>query len=158
MGAAGTRQSILIARAGGTTESTWRRTPRARRSPGSIQSLGDFQHGWPEFLPDGRRFLFVNRSSRTERTGIYVASIDGDAPRLVMPAFSRVKYVDGHCVFVRQGMLMAQRFNRPTASLEGEPVTLANRIRYHPPASGVRFVRHWRAHLQPESSASPRPG
>ena len=27
------------------------------------QAAGDFQHAWPRFLPDGRRFLFVIRSS-----------------------------------------------------------------------------------------------
>lgn len=131
-------QSILIARAGGIYRIDLEKNAEVSQVTRIDQSLGDFQHGWPEFLPDGRRFLFVNRSSRTERTGIYVASIDGDAPRLVMPAFSRVKYVDGHLVFVRQGMLMAQRFNRSTASLEGEPATLANRIRYHP-ASDAAF-------------------
>ncbi len=91
----------------------------------------EFQHAWPTFLPDGRRFLFVIRSKNPERNGIYLGSIDGDAPRLVMPAFSRVKYTAGHLLFVRQGILLAQRFNPNAATLEGEPVTLADRLKFH---------------------------
>ena len=32
------------------------------------ESAGDFQHAWPRFLLDGRRFLYIIRSSRAERT------------------------------------------------------------------------------------------
>ncbi len=35
------------------------------------ESAGEFQHAWPRFLPDGRRFLYIVRSSRPERTGLY---------------------------------------------------------------------------------------
>jgi len=96
------------------------------------RSVGDYQHSWPEFLPDGRRFLFIIRSTRPERTGTYLGSIDGDAPRLVMPAFSRVAFAGGHLLFVRQGSLVAQRFDAGTAKLDGQPVVLAERLKYHP--------------------------
>jgi eukaryotic-like serine/threonine-protein kinase len=69
-------------------------------------SLSEFQHAWPAFLPDGRRFLFVIRSKNAERNGIYLGSIDGGTPRFLMPALSRVKYIDGHLLFVRQGILV----------------------------------------------------
>ena len=130
-GGAWNGQSILISRAGGIYRIALDKNAAASQITKIDQAAGEFQHGWPEFLPDGRRFLFVLRSSRSERTGIYVASIDGDAPRLVMPAHSRVKYVAGHLLFVRQGKLIAQPFNTTSASLEGEPVTLADRIKYH---------------------------
>jgi Tol biopolymer transport system component len=98
---------------------------------------GDYQHAWPEFLPDGRSFLFVIRSSRQERSGIYVASIDGDAPRRLMPAFSRVVYADSHLLFVRQGVLMAQRFDPATATLEREPTMLSDRVKHHAASDGA---------------------
>ncbi len=100
-------------------------------------SLGEFQHAWPAFLPDGRRFLFVIRSKNPERNGIYLGSIDGGTPRFVMPATSRIRYVDGHLLFVRQGLLLAQRFNLNTLALEGQPVTLADRIKYHSSADAA---------------------
>lgn len=94
-------------------------------------TAGEYEHGWPEFLPDGRRFLYIIRSSQAERTGVYVASLDGGAPRLVMPAYSRVRYASGYLFYVRQGILLAQRFDAERAVLVGEPIQIADRIRYH---------------------------
>jgi len=94
-------------------------------------ALGEFQHAWPTFLSDGRRFLFVIRSKQPERNGVYLASIDGTPPRFIMPAPSRVKYVNGYLLFVRQGILLAQRFNERSATLEGDPIKLADHIKAH---------------------------
>ena len=33
-------------------------------------------HLWPQFLPDGRHFLFYQLSNKPEHQGIYVASLD----------------------------------------------------------------------------------
>ena len=95
------------------------------------EAQGEYQHGWPEFLPDGRQFLFIIRSSREDRSGVYVTSIDGDTPRRIMPAFSRVRYVDGHLLFVRQGILLAQRFDARTATVADQPAQIADRLKYH---------------------------
>ena len=54
---------------------------------------GEYSHGWPEFLPDGRRFLFVVRSSQPEHSGIYLTSLDKpDERKRVMPDYSRAAY------------------------------------------------------------------
>ena len=95
------------------------------------ESLGEYRHGWPEFLPDGRRFLYVIRSSQPERSGIYMTSLDGGAPRRVMPAYSRVAYAAGHLLFVRDGRLMAQPFDDATATVHGRPVAISARVKYH---------------------------
>jgi Tol biopolymer transport system component len=124
-------QSILFGRAGGIHRLALAENAVVSRVTTVDQSLGDYHHGWPEFLPDGRRFLFVIRSTRADRTGVYVGSLDGGTPRLVMPAFSRVRYVDGHLMFVRQGTLLAQRFDAATATLEGQPAPVADRIKFH---------------------------
>jgi Tol biopolymer transport system component len=132
------RESILFSRTGGIYRIGPAEHGAARQITKVDETQGEYQHGWPEFLPDGRRFLFVIRSSRPDRSGVYVASIDGGTPRWVMPAFSRVRYVNGQLLFVRQGILVAQRFNARTSTLEGEPVQLSNRIKYHP-ASDAAF-------------------
>jgi Tol biopolymer transport system component len=92
---------------------------------------GDYQHAWPEFLPDGRRFLFVIRSTQSERTGIYIGSIEGGTPVRLMPAYSRVVYAAGHLLFVRDGTLNAQPFDPQRASLTGQPVPLSGNLKYH---------------------------
>ena len=130
-GGAWSGQSILFGRAGGIHRIALEENGVVSKLTTVDESLGDYQHAWPEFLPDGRRFLFVIRSSKPERSGVYLASIDGGTPRLVMPAFSRVKYADGHLLFVRQGTLTAQRFDAATATLKGQPVPLSDRIKHH---------------------------
>lgn len=124
-------QTIVFGRDDGLYKVTLDQSAVVSRLTKMDQSRDEFQHAWPTFLPDGRRFLFVLRSKNPDRNGIYVASIDGDTPRYVMPAASRVRYVDGQLLFVRQGLLLAQRFNVNTLALEGQPVTLADRLKYH---------------------------
>ena len=124
-------QSIVFGRDGGLFKVALDQNASVTQLTRIDQSLGEFQHAWPAFLPDGRRFLFVIRSKNAGRNGVYLGSIDGDAPRFLMPALSRVKYIDGHLLFVRQGILVAQRFNLDTLTLEGQPVTLADRLHYH---------------------------
>jgi Tol biopolymer transport system component len=102
-----------------------------------IDAARDYQHAWPEFLPDGRRFLFVIRSTQADRAGVYVASIDGDQPRYVMPAHSRVIYANGHVLYVRQGLLMAQAFDVASATLAGQPIPLSDRVQHHASSDGA---------------------
>ena len=48
-----------------------------------------------------------------------------------MPAPSRSRYVNGYLLFVRQGILLAQRFNERSATVEGDPIKLADHIKAH---------------------------
>ncbi len=77
----------------------------------------------PEFLPDGRHFLYVNG-------GIQVGSLDGAAPKQILPDLSRAVYTGGNVLFRRQGRLMAQPFDAATLTLSGAavPVTRENVI------------------------------
>ena len=95
------------------------------------ESAGDFQHAWPRFLPDGRRFLYIIRSSRAERTGLYLGSIDGGAPVRLMPGYSRATYSDGHLFYVRDGTLLAQPFDVRRGTVSGSPMALSGRVKYH---------------------------
>ncbi|MCA1732791.1 MAG: hypothetical protein LC732_04230, partial [Acidobacteria bacterium] len=91
---------------------------------------------WPEFLPDGRRFLFLytvnpapRRTARTHE--LMLASLDGGAPRRIATIDSRAVWVDtGHLLFVRDGTLFAQEFDLDAAELRGEAVALASEVHY----------------------------
>lgn len=102
------------------------------------EGAGDYQHGWPEFLPDGRRFLYVVRSRVPDRTGIYLGSLDSGVHRKVMPAYSRVAYSPtGHLLFVRDFTLTAQAIDLRTAELRGEALALASPVKYHVGSDGA---------------------
>jgi Tol biopolymer transport system component len=102
------------------------------------EAAGDYQHGWPEFLPDGRRFLYIVRSRVEDRTGVYLGSIDSSVSKRIMPAYSRVAYSStGHLLFVRNGTLTAQPFDVERAELSGEQIALAAPVKYHNASDGA---------------------
>ena len=41
-------------------------------------------HLWPQFLPDGRHFIYLVQSTRPENTGIYAGSLDSKERRLIL--------------------------------------------------------------------------
>jgi Tol biopolymer transport system component len=97
----------------------------------SLDSAGqDTSHQWPSFLTDNHHFVFVVDSSKPERAGIYVGSIDGDAPRRILDASHAVAVFapPDHLLFVRNNTLMAQSFDSVRAQLQGEPSTLADSV------------------------------
>jgi serine/threonine protein kinase len=100
---------------------------------------GEYQHGWPEFLPDGKRFLYIVRSYRTENAGLYLGSIDSTVRQRIMPAYSRVAYAEsGHLLFVRDGTLMARSFDPSSRQLSDDTTPLVGPIKFHP-ASDAAF-------------------
>lgn len=92
---------------------------------------GDRDHGWPAFLPDGERFLFIARSGSSERDGLFVGSVDGGTPRRVMDVYSRTTYADGQLLYVRDGALVAQPFDAQREAIAGEPAVIAARVTHH---------------------------
>src|SRR5262249_21459135 len=59
-------------------------------------------HGWPCFLPDGRHFLYLaqHHSSRNqESTGIYAASLEGGAPKMVLRSNAMAFYSSGYLLY-----------------------------------------------------------
>ena len=93
------------------------------------QARGENSHRYPTFLPDGRHFLFAVRRDNGEHE-IQLSSIDGQEPRVVTPAFSRMVYRDGYLFFARGHTLLAQPFDPGTALLSGTPTTLATNVRH----------------------------
>ena len=90
----------------------------------TVQS-GQSGHRFPQFLPDGRQFLFYV-PGRGDTSGIYFASLDGRAPKRLTTADTSGAFLPpAHVVFVRDGLLIAQRLNLSVGELTGEPVTVA---------------------------------
>ena len=88
-------------------------------------------HRNPYFLPDGKRFLFIERGSRSETVGRLMAgSIDGATPRLVLGQASNVQLSGGYLLFVRDHSLLAQRFDAGGLALRGPIVPTTENIDY----------------------------
>jgi eukaryotic-like serine/threonine-protein kinase len=96
------------------------------------ESRGEYQHSWPEFLPDGRRYLFLVRSHQASQSGIWIGSLDSPERKRLIPAFSRTVYSrTGHLLFVREGAIMAQPFDLRTMTISGDAVGVTGPAQFH---------------------------
>jgi DNA-binding winged helix-turn-helix (wHTH) protein/Tol biopolymer transport system component len=84
-------------------------------------------HQTPSFLPDGNHFLYFAAGTTAERSATYVGALDStERVRLLDGTASSAIYAPpGYVLFVRDGVLMAQRFDTSRLRLTGAPVSLA---------------------------------
>src|SRR5436190_212157 len=84
--------------------------------------------GWPQFLPDGRHFLFSSVNLAGNSTDGFIGTLDSSAVKPIAGVTSRLEYVDGHLLFWRDGTLLAQPFDIEAARLTGTPTRLADHV------------------------------
>jgi Tol biopolymer transport system component len=94
---------------------------------------GENSHREPEFLPDGRHFLFVARGRNISGApgrgaAICVGSLDGQPHKVLMPAESQAMFVAGCLLFVQGGSLVARPFDPDKLDFIGDPVTVAKSL------------------------------
>jgi serine/threonine protein kinase len=133
------------------------RVPAAGGSAVPVTTLdaGQQTHRWPHFLPDGRRFLFLARSTRPETGGIYVGSLDAPAVARIMPAESSAAYAPpGYLLFVRDGALLAQRMDASTLRMDGDPVQVLADVRYSKADSHASFSPSGQGDLAYQTTAA----
>ncbi len=82
---------------------------------------------FPQFLPDGRHFLYYVQSS-AESPGVYAGQLDGGAAQRLLDADAPAVYASQHLLFVRQGTLFAQEFDPERLALSGNPFPIAEQI------------------------------
>lgn len=92
-------------------------------------------HLFPEFLPDGRHFLYTQIGGTSETSGINVGSLDGGASVRLLPDVSSALYLpprtggqSGHLLFRREDALMAQSFDPRRLRLTGDMFPVAEQI------------------------------
>jgi serine/threonine protein kinase len=98
-------------------------------SPATRLGAGETTHTWASFLPDGKRFVYRAWGGKE---GIYLASLDGGEPRLLLPEVGDVErglaYVPGFLLFVRDGTLIARRFDEARLEVLNEEFRIVDAI------------------------------
>jgi Tol biopolymer transport system component/tRNA A-37 threonylcarbamoyl transferase component Bud32 len=101
-------------------------------------SEGEAGHKFPQFLPDGYRFLYLRASADPAKVGIYVGDInkgptEQSGERIL--ATNRQAYFaaslaggPGHLVFLRDTTLMAQLFDPVRLTLNGNAVPIGEGV------------------------------
>lgn len=95
-------------------------------------------HLMPSFLSDGQHFIYlrIDRAA-PERSAVYLSELEGSSPavekRLLATGFNamcvpRSEFGAATIVFLRDGVLLAQRFDEERLELYGEPVRLADTV------------------------------
>jgi serine/threonine protein kinase len=97
--------------------------------------LGEIGHFRPQFLPDGRHFLYTSTSSgqtsSTFNITLYAGSLDSREKTKILDLaygpFDEVpRYVSpGYLLYTRSGNLMSQPFDAKSLKVAGEPVAVA---------------------------------
>lgn len=99
----------------------------------------EVSHRWPQFLPDGRHFLYlalrgpvgqilVSDTSLEKTRTTLIGSIDSPERVLVMQGSLRSAYAAGRLLFLRRGSLMSQALDPTSFRLTGNPVPLADNV------------------------------
>lgn len=82
-------------------------------------------HVRPQYLPDGRRFLYLALGGRPENTGIFLGALDSTEKRFVLKSNYPVKYTPGFLLFVQGTTLMVHSVDDTILRFSGQPVALA---------------------------------
>jgi serine/threonine protein kinase/Tol biopolymer transport system component len=90
---------------------------------------GDIGHRFPRFLPDGRHFVFLVKSSKPESGGIYLGSLDATDTHRLVDTDSKPEFAGPDLLlFARGGALMAQRLDVAASRLTGSPFQIVEPV------------------------------
>ncbi len=83
-------------------------------------------HRWPQFLPDGKHFLFSSTLGTPETNGVYLGSLDNTPPVRLAPSDGPARFAPpDKLLTLRQGALQAYTFDVASGRVEGDPIVIA---------------------------------
>jgi dipeptidyl aminopeptidase/acylaminoacyl peptidase len=87
---------------------------------------GETAHRWPNFLPDGRHFLYTVDG---REGGLYVAALDSNERKRIVAYGHGGHYVSpGYLLFLRGTTLMAQHFDATALEARGDAFALVENV------------------------------
>ena len=107
--------------------------------PATSPVVGSTGHRHPQFLPGGRQFLFFVGGPDPVR-GVYLGTLGSAQVTRLLASDTQAAYVEpGWLLFVRQGTLLAQRFDISRRMLGGDPIAVADSVAFDPTMAAARF-------------------
>ena len=109
----------------------------ANGGPVSVESVMDTTmhedtHRYPHFLSDGRHYLYLARRSGAgagENPTIWAGELGSTERNAVMEVASNVMVASGHIVYTRGNVLVAQKFDAGSLTVDGPAMTLVDDVR-----------------------------
>jgi Tol biopolymer transport system component len=132
-GGAWNRSGIILFAPG--QGSTLYRVPANGGKPQPVQALNaakfERAHLWPQFLPDGKHFVFFVLSGSQTATGVYTGSLDSPGYTMLFQSETNAVYSapaaagkSGYLLYIRGRSLMGVGFNAGGLKLSGMPRVL----------------------------------
>ena len=140
------------------------RVDPANSEPKPLRSLaeGETFQTLPQFLPDGKHYLYFSSGNQPDQQGIYVASLDSNERKFIVATNGNAAYVQpGQLLFMTGDALMAQPFDLRNLKLQGEPrrvVEQVDRMQIRTPIAAAIFsaspngVLAWRRRVSSSDS------
>ena len=87
-------------------------------------------HRYPRFLPDGKRFLYLETSAASTSAGhaVLVRSLDGEDEKLLVHSPAEAEFASGHLLFLQDKTLMARPFDTKHLEFTGEAIPVAENV------------------------------
>jgi len=83
-------------------------------------SRSEEAHRWPQFLPDGKHFLYASLPTGPDGFDTYLGSLESDIRKYVVTAGGSAVYAEpGYLIFARDQSLVAQPFDTKRLALTG---------------------------------------
>ena len=135
--------TILFGGQGGEQEGIYRVSDDGGTPSPVIKSnplRGEGWYFWPHFLPDGQNFLFLKSDAHYKGAVVHIGSLDGGKSRELLQTSSRVEYAaPGYLLYVREGTLVARPFDTESLKFTGDPILIAEQVRYFSPTGYADF-------------------
>jgi Tol biopolymer transport system component len=115
---------------------------RVSAQGGAVQAAtalltGQSSHRWPQFLPDGRHFIFLALGLPDVR-GLYLGSLDStNITRVMEGEYGFVFRPPSHLLLAHQGALWAQKLKPDYTGIEGAMQPVASRVLSHAAINGL---------------------
>jgi Tol biopolymer transport system component len=115
------------------------RVPHAGGDPVRVTKVdaagGEQFHAYPHLLPDGRHLLILVLAASTDKSAVYMISLDGKERKQITATQRGFVYVPpqegqgpGHLLILKQDVLMALPVNPRTMDPAGDPFPIAEHI------------------------------
>jgi Tol biopolymer transport system component/DNA-binding winged helix-turn-helix (wHTH) protein len=96
--------------------------------PGDPPRDGETVQLFPQFLPDGRHFIYSNTRRPTFAGTLRVGALDEPGNVPIMPIDRAAFYGSGFLLYRNETTLLAQRFDERALALRGDAMTLAEDV------------------------------
>jgi serine/threonine protein kinase len=124
--------------------------------PASKLTASETDHRWPQFLPDGKHFLFWARGSTgLQDSALHVGVLGSLQAKAILKGTTMAAYASGYLLFMRDTKLVAQPFDVRRTDTAGEAVSIVEGVTLNELSGRPAFSVSENGTLVYQSNATP---